>query len=83
MLACTVESGLSMGGFLNSVLQTHSFCSLKQYGLLFQTVTVPSAFSEDQTRRAGMHWTGVGLNVTHGLVMCKLSKWEYVCWAVL
>ena len=63
-------------GLPYSVFWSHSFCSLKQYGLLFQTITVPSTFSEDQMRQAGMHWTGVGLNVTCGLVTCKLSKWE-------
>ena len=67
---------------LDSVLLTLSCCRLKQYRLLFQTVTVPSTFSEDQMRRAGMLWAGVGLNVTRGLVTSKLIKWEIVCWAV-
>ena len=64
------------GGSSDSVFWTHSFCSLKQHGLLFQTVTVPSTFSEDQIHWAGMLWAGVGLNVTCGLVTSKLSKWE-------
>ena len=67
-----VDGGLT----LDSVFWSHSFCSLKQHGLLFQTVTVPSIFSEDQIHRAGMLWAGVGLNVTRGLVTSKLSKWE-------
>ena len=29
-----------------------------------------------------MHWAGVGLNITRGLVMCMSIKWEYVCRAV-
>ena len=29
-----------------------------------------------------MHWAGVGLNVTRGLVACKFIKWERGCWAV-
>ena len=70
------------GGSPDSILQTHFFCRLKQQHLLFQMFTVSSAFTKVQTRRAGMHWAGVGLNVTHGLVMCKLIKWEYVCRAV-
>ena len=72
-----------MGGWLDSVLRLHSFCRLKQQCLLFQMFTVSSAFAEVQMHWAGMHWVGVGLNVTSGLVMCKSIKWEYKCQAVL
>ena len=71
-----------MGGCLCSILWLHSFCRLKQQHLLFQMFTVPSTFTKVQTCRASMHWAGVGLNITHGLVTCKSIKWEYKCQAV-
>ena len=70
------------GGSSDSILQLHSFCRLKQQCLLFQMFTAPSAFTEVQMHRAGMHWAGAGLNVTCGLITCKSIKWEYKCWAV-
>ena len=48
LCSCVLSNPVCRWGVdYDSVLWTHSFCSLKQHGLLFQTVTVPSTFSED------------------------------------
>ena len=59
---------------LDSVFWVHFCCRQKPCDLLFQITTIPSAFSEDQTRRAGKHWAWDGLNVSRDLVTCSFVK---------